>query len=176
MINSYDKIIGGLYVGDIDSGRVILQQKEPISHVISLVPVTKTLRRMLLKKSIVHIEHFIQNDENEDIMTHFNDLYPQIKEFLSNKEANLLVHCDLGKSRSVAVILLIMMKKFRYKFDPAYELIRLKRDVEINEKFLEEIKKYKPNKTRAKKDIKKNSKKKSKKVKRKRKEKKINNI
>ena len=145
MLNSYDKIIGGLYIGDLESPRLILQQKEPISHVISLCPITKTLRRILLKKSIVHIQHNIQNNGNEDIINHFNDLYPQIKDILSNKhDTNILIHCDLGKSSSVAIVLLILIKKFRYKFDSAYELIRLKRDVELNGKFLEDIKKYKP--------------------------------
>lgn len=145
MINSYDKIISGIYLGDLESPRVILQQKEPISHVISLSPITKTLRRMLLKKSIIHIEHFIRNDANEDIIGHFNDLYPQIKDILGKKDkANILIHCDLGRSRSVAIVVLTLMKKFRYKFDAAYELIRLKRDVEVNEKFLAEIKNYKP--------------------------------
>lgn len=149
MINSYDKIITGLYIGDIESPRVILQQKEPISHVISLSPVTKTLRRMLLKKSIVHIEHNIKNDANENIIKHFEELYPFIREALNNKaQTNILIHCDLGRSRSVAIVLLTLMKRFKYSFDSGYELIRLKRDVDINKKFLESIKEYKPHKSR----------------------------
>lgn len=149
MINSYDKIMGGLYVGDGISPRIVLQKKEPISHIISLVPINKTLKRMLQKKSIVHIEHLIQNDVNEDIVFHFNELYPQIREILSNKgDINLLIHCDLGRSRSVGIVLLTLIKKYKYKFDQGYELIKLKREVELNPHFYESIKNYKRSKRR----------------------------
>ena len=141
-MNSYDKIIPGLYVGDETSPRVALQKKERISHVISLMPISKTLKRFLKKKSIIHIEHIIKNDINENIIKHFLELYPTIKDILNMNDPQLLIHCELGRSRSVAIVLLTLMRKYRYKFEQGYELIKLKRDVELNPKFYELLKNY----------------------------------
>jgi atypical dual specificity phosphatase len=142
-MNSYDKIITGLYVGDEISPRVAYQRKENLTHVISLTPVTKTLKRFLRKKSIFHYTHVIPNDIDEDIIQHFRELYPLISDIMSKDNSKLLIHCELGRSRSVGIALLILMKKYRYNFDQGYELIKLKRDVELNEKFYEKIKNFK---------------------------------
>ena len=145
MINSYDKIVTGVYLGDESSPRAILQKKEHITHVISLIPTTKTIRKLLLKKSIVHMEHLIPNDINEDIIKHFDELYPTIKDILNKKDSNnsILIHCELGRSRSAAIVLLLLMKKYRYNYKTGYELMKLKRDVELNYKFEEAIQNYK---------------------------------
>lgn len=145
-MQSYTKIITGLYIGDGNSPKVIMQTKEPISHVISLVPISRTLKKILHKKSIKHIEHFVKNDINENIIDHFNELYPILKDILNNKSEtiNLLIHCELGKSRSAAIAVLILMRKYRYSFDNAYEMVKLKRDVvQLNQKFIEDLKGYK---------------------------------
>jgi len=142
MINSYDKITEQLYVGDVMSPRIMLQKKENISHVISLVPLDKTLKKFLRKKSIYHYEYLFGDSKDEDIIEHFKNLLPKILNILSQDSTKLLIHCMVGRSRSVGIVILTLMKIHRYSFDDAYKLVKEKRDIGMNSKFLEDIKKY----------------------------------
>lgn len=143
MINSYDKIIDKIYIGDIVSPRISLQKKENISHVISLVPLDKTLKKFLRKKSVYHYECLIENDKDEDIIQHFREMLPKLINILSQDSTKLLIHCTLGRSRSVSLCLLILMKFFKYTYEDAFELIKSKRDIDLKSPFYEPIKHYK---------------------------------
>ena len=49
----------------------------------------------------------------------------------------------VGRSRSVGITILILMKIYKYSFEDAYKLIKSKREIGMNEKFLNDIKNYK---------------------------------
>lgn len=144
MINSYDKITDRLYVGDIMSPRMILQRKEQISHILSLITLDKTLKKILNKKGIVLIEHEFGDNVDEDIVNHFETLLPQLSEIMNNENSKLLIHCMVGRSRSVGILILIMMHFFKYNFEDAYKLVSLERDIGMNPKFFEDVKNYQP--------------------------------
>ena len=142
MINSYDKITEQLYIGDVMSPRISLQRKENISHVISLVPLDKTLKKFLKKKSIQHYEYIFSDNRDENIIQHFKNLLPKILNILSQDSTRLLVHCQVGRSRSVGIVILTLMKLKKYSFEDALKLVKSKRDIGMNKKFYEDIKKY----------------------------------
>lgn len=143
MINSYDKITDQLYVGDVTSPRIQLQKKENISHIISLVPLDKTLKKILKKKSINHFEYYFPENRDENIIQHFKNLLPKILNILSQDSTKLLIHCQIGRSRSVGIIILILMKIYKYSFEDAITLVKSKRDIGMNPNFYETVKNYK---------------------------------
>jgi len=42
----------------------------------------------------------------------------------NRKKTNVLVHCASGKSRSVAIVIFYLMKKYQYKCSEAFDIIR----------------------------------------------------
>jgi len=57
------------------------------------------------------------------------------------KIGNVLVHCEMGRSRSVSLLIFYLMKTLDITYEDAYELIKAKRYT-INPQFEELIKNY----------------------------------
>lgn len=84
---------------------------------------------------------------NDDSEHHITEYIPEILDFLNNilidKENAILIHCYMGSSRSASVVLVYLITKFKYDFETALKLIKIKRPiVNINKNFLEDIKNY----------------------------------
>ena len=78
------------------------------------------------------------NDVNIDFFLEAS--YRFINRFVGNGE-NVLVHCIFGRSRSVAVCLYYLMKRYGHTLDRAYEIIRSKKPiVNVNQSFVDQIK------------------------------------
>jgi len=140
--DSYNKITENLYVGDVKSPRLILQRKE-ITHVISLVPLDKTLKKMLVKKNIKHFEYPFGDNRDENIIRHFNKMKPTLKKFLFQDKGRLLIHCMVGRSRSVGITILILMKFYNVPYKVAYDMISSEREIGMNPGFERMIKECK---------------------------------
>lgn len=57
------------------------------------------------------------------------------------KNNNVLVHCMYGRSRSVAICINFLIKKYGYTFEQAYQLIEKKKPcININKSFVDQIK------------------------------------
>lgn len=83
----------------------------------------------------------LEDEEEEDIFPYFEEAHSYIKENL--QEQNVLVHCQMGISRSSSLVIAYLMKEFGLSFSNAFNLVRSKRQViDPNEGFVEHLKKY----------------------------------
>lgn len=56
---------------------------------------------------------------------------------------NVLVHCHAGVSRSAAIVIAYVMKKYGLNFESAFELVKTRRPrIRPNEKFRACLKEY----------------------------------
>ncbi len=78
------------------------------------------------------------NSKNKIIQIVFKNMFYKHK---SNKR--ILIHCSMGVSRSPAIAIMYMMKKFRISFDDAHSLILLHREKSAPiDSFLDELKEF----------------------------------
>ena len=78
------------------------------------------------------------NDYIEDsLITHIDKCIEFINE---NKDKKIFVHCNAGISRSPAIIIAYLIKALNYSFKDAYNLVKSKRNIKPNEKFIQELK------------------------------------
>lgn len=84
----------------------------------------------------------VDDIENETIINNLELVYKYIEEQIKNKN-KILIHCFAGRSRSAAVVLFYMIKKYELNINEAYDLILKKRHVvNINKSFYNEINDY----------------------------------
>ena len=77
------------------------------------------------------------NDYIEDsIIPHIDKCIQFINE---NKEKKIFVHCNAGVSRSPSIIIAYLIKELKYSFKDAYNLVKSKRNIKPNEKFIKEL-------------------------------------
>lgn len=91
----------------------------------------------------VYRQYPIYDDNKESIMPYFDQVYTDIVDYKSNPDncgKGVLIHCYMGASRSVTVLLYYLIKNKRMKYDEAVEFIRTKRGI-INPslKFADEL-------------------------------------
>jgi hypothetical protein len=129
-----DKVIDGLYVGDVVAANnlAILKEKD-INILISMVPISNHF------ENIEYHSFLINDNRNENISIYFEEINTIIfsnyafgnshfshfsqssliekngksenfQKCASNKHKNILVHCENGVSRSVTVILAYLLK------------------------------------------------------------------
>lgn len=72
----------------------------------------------------VYKTYKIYDDNKDDITKYLSDSYNYIEE---NKERNILVHCYMGASRSVSIVINYLMKKHNMSFNNALDYIKEKR-------------------------------------------------
>ena len=84
----------------------------------------------------------VEDIENESIINNLDLVYKYIdKQIKKNKK--ILIHCFAGRSRSAAVVLFYLIKKYKLNIKEAYDLILKKRHVvNINKSFYNEINNY----------------------------------
>jgi protein-tyrosine phosphatase len=105
------------------------------------------------------ISNYYENDENDENEFHYyrisvedikdesiiNNLeitYKYIEKQINNNNI-ILIHCFAGRSRSVALVLFYLIKKYKKSIDESYNNILKKREVvNINKSFYDEIEEY----------------------------------
>jgi len=106
-----------------------------ITHILSLNKDAK------YKHGIFQMNYPINDDENENII----QAYSSVKEFLNQayEKGKLLIHCDKGKSRSVAILILFLRNKMNYTFEKILTFIKTQRKIaQPNPGFMGQIKSY----------------------------------
>jgi protein-tyrosine phosphatase len=79
--------------------------------------------------------------ESQKITNHFNEAYEFIE--AQRKKTNVLVHCAAGISRSSAILISYMMRKYGLDYDIAFEMVRQKRScVQPNSGFERQLREY----------------------------------
>ena len=82
----------------------------------------------------------ILDSNNENFRNNFNNVVDYIKKKNFADNENILVHCYMGCSRSVAVILAYIIKFKNINLDEAITIIKNKKNtININKTFLEEL-------------------------------------
>ncbi len=83
----------------------------------------------------------LEDKQDKNIAVHFNETYAFIKESL--KEHNVLVHCQMGVSRSATILIAFLMKEFKLTYQQAFEMVSKRRKlIAPNEGFKKELLEY----------------------------------
>lgn len=88
-----------------------------------------------------YLRYPILDDGIEKINEHLIDSYNNIVRYMeANPNKNILVHCYMGASRSVAIIVFYMMKHHKLTFDDAFAIISSKKEiVNMSTRFRDDI-------------------------------------
>ena len=70
----------------------------------------------------------INDNPSENIKAIFNQCFEFIDKNVENNK-NVLVHCQMGISRSTTIVIYYLMKKNNIKFQDAYDIVKNKRSV-----------------------------------------------
>ena len=76
-----------------------------------------------------------------NILDNLDIIVDQIHEVIK-QNLNVLVHCKMGLSRSVTVIIAYLMKYNNMKFDEAYNFIAVKKFIDPNVGFIKQLRIY----------------------------------
>ena len=127
-----------LYIGDANASmnKDILKENN-VTHIINCaigIP-------CFFKSEFEYIELFL-NDEFDDILKHKAKIV-SIVEKCKIQNGNLFVHCAFGKSRSAAIICLILMLENNVSFDNAHSyLSKIHNEMDINPFYIKTLQKF----------------------------------
>ncbi len=122
------KIERGLYLGNMEAATdVLLLESHHITHIITLdtVPLPRKISSFLPRVNFLHLH--VTDLVDEDILSHVDPAIEFIEEGLSNENGGVLVHCFRGKSRSAAIVLAYVMRKYKYTLEKALRKVRARR-------------------------------------------------
>ena len=110
-----DNIIDNIYLGNFQS------HKNFNGSIINLSDYDYKINN---KYNLLRINISDSRDANENIALYFTKCIDFIE---TNKHDNILIHCNEGVSRSVSIVLAILIKKYNYDLKSAIEYVKSKR-------------------------------------------------
>ena len=110
-----DNIIDNIYLGNFQSS------KNFNGSIINLSDYDYKINN---KYNLLRINISDSRDANENIAQYFTKCIDFIE---TNKYDNILIHCNEGVSRSVSIVLAILIKKYKYDLKSAIEFVKSKR-------------------------------------------------
>ena len=127
-----DNIIDNIYLGNFQS------HSSFEGSIINLSDYDYTIND---KYKLLRINISDSRDANENIAHYFTKCIDFIE---TNKDDNILIHCNEGVSRSVTIVLAILIKKYNYDLKNAIEYVKSKRTHPTAPKrhFLKQLKFY----------------------------------
>lgn len=133
------EIINGLYVGSIRSTFDKEHLKNiGITHIISVIPGYSPPHPDDFKYLIVNA----LDDENTNLSNVFNDTNKFIDDAFANN-GKVLVHCLMGRSRSVTVVSAYLIYSFGMDVDNILNIIKSKRNcIKPNDYFVKQLQQY----------------------------------
>ena len=114
-ISVIDNIIDNIYLGNYQS------YKNFNGSIINLSDYDYTINN---KYNLLSINISDSREANENIAQYFTKCIDFIE---TNKDDNILIHCNEGVSRSVTIVLAILIKKYKYDLKSAIEFVKSKR-------------------------------------------------
>jgi len=86
----------------------------------------------------------INDEENEEILSFFDEISDYIHKTLTSKQgAKLLVHCFAGHSRSASIVIAYLMKYWEMMYEDALAFVMKKREtVSPNDGFVTQLRAY----------------------------------
>ncbi|KIY48793.1 hypothetical protein FISHEDRAFT_65614 [Fistulina hepatica ATCC 64428] len=122
MTSNLDEIIPNLWVGNLPSAMDVDTLKQ--NHIYSVL--TAMSGRIQINETFVRHQIQLDDDPSADILVHFLPCISFIQAEL-DKDRGVLVHCQAGMSRSVAIVAAYLMYTRGLEPDAALEMIRQKR-------------------------------------------------
>lgn len=145
--NPMDKIIDGLYLGNVAAASDLkMLYKNGITHIVRVLK--GNFGKVYYDKFSYKI---IQIDDlpNQNLQKYFDSAHKFIDEALSeNSEGNIknkvLVHCQVGMSRSATIVIGYLMRKFpEMSLSKAHRFVKSKRPiVNPNDGFMRQLKSF----------------------------------
>ena len=110
----------------------LLQQKG-ITHILTIhelhVP-------YYIQQQCIHKQIPIKDHPEENI----TKIIPEALKFIYSSD-RILIHCKVGKSRSPLIVISYLMNKYNILFDEAYSFVSKKRNININDGFVQQLQK-----------------------------------
>lgn len=129
IMNSPSKIISQLYLGNIHHAKDIsLLQELQIKNVLSVTNSHET--KGLPKFHLYNIQnrHYEKCDNpTEDLLTIFIDCIQFINQAINVRHENILIHCHMGVSRSVTIVIAYLLSKWHLSIQDTLLFVRTKR-------------------------------------------------
>jgi len=110
-----DNIIDNIYLGNFQS------HSSFEGSIINLSDYDYTIND---KYKLLRINISDSRDANENIAQYFTKCIDFIE---TNNDDNILIHCNEGVSRSVTIVLAILIKKYKYDLKSTIEFVKSKR-------------------------------------------------
>ena len=110
-----DNIIDNIYLGNFQS------HKNFNGSIINLSDYDYKIND---KYNLLRINISDSKEANENIAQYFTKCIEFIEK---NMDGNILIHCNEGVSRSVSIVLAILIKKYKYDLKNAIEFVKSKR-------------------------------------------------
>lgn len=126
-------IVDNIYLSNLrDASDLGLIQKNKIKLVCRL---SEDKNRSIYPLDIEFINYEIE--DNILYKKEIIEIAKVITKIATSTNANVLVHCNEGQSRSVSVIIYYLIVRYGYSYDDAYECIRSKKsDIRPNSAFV----------------------------------------
>jgi protein-tyrosine phosphatase len=133
-------IIEGIVIGN---GYNSLNQGKLKEHSIKyVINATKEFPNSFEDQGIKYLRIPVMDWKSESMKEYF-DVIVAFFDQAAEANANIFVHCYMGSSRSATAILVYLMKRKNMSLDDALALLKKQRPiVNINNKFLDEVKDY----------------------------------
>jgi len=127
-LRSDDQELNWIYVGDKTDAKNLKQLvNKRIKYVMNVTPkkcdggVSNYHER---NNAFIYCRVSLQDNASEDLSLHYDKAWEFFKRVKIREDGNILVHCNLGVSRSVAIVTSYLMKFQRYSLDEALTLVR----------------------------------------------------
>lgn len=123
-------IIDNIYLGSAMNAASYDDLKN--NNIKLIINVTKEIRNYF-PDEFTYIRYDLYDNNKHSIEKYLEEAYEKILEFQNTTEGNILIHCFMGASRSVSLVLYYLMRRMKHKngqnftFDDALEYIKDKR-------------------------------------------------
>lgn len=139
--NEPTTVVKGLYLGNIyNAADLNMLENLKITHIVN---VSKNISNYFPERfSYFNIK--IDDINSEEFHDDLIELVDNMYKLINDEGKHIFVHCLMGSSRSVTVILLYMMKYLDLELEIAYEKLKeIRPTINVNTTFIEQLKKIK---------------------------------
>jgi hypothetical protein len=133
----WSRVIPGLYIGDLYAS--VDQQFIYSKSIRYVVDLANGSQSKLLIKPISVYKINIDDSPTSSLKPYFSQSYNFMLDAM-NKNQNILVFCRAGMSRSAAIVIYFLMKRYNISYYDGYRFVKSKRTlIEPNEGFVEQL-------------------------------------